>query len=153
MQINGIFFLSPYPIRTGITTFYTEYIAYIDEQNCIGCTRCIAKCPADAIVGSKKMMHTIISQYCTGCTLCTLSCPTDCISMKKTVFSLTHNEARLRYQNYLIRKTSIQPDINKQTPINVGNIDPRKRAVADAILRAKLKQQQLRPHNNQNEPE
>lgn len=55
--------------------------AIIDEQSCIGCTKCIQACPVDAIIGSSKKMHTVISDYCTGCDLCVPVCPVDCIEM------------------------------------------------------------------------
>ena len=53
----------------------------IDEAWCIGCTLCIKACPTDAIVGSNKLMHTVIEPYCTGCELCVAPCPVDCIAM------------------------------------------------------------------------
>jgi len=56
-------------------------IAFIREDECIGCTLCIAACPVDAIVGAGKFMHTVISDECTGCELCLPPCPVDCIDM------------------------------------------------------------------------
>jgi len=56
-------------------------IALIDEEVCIGCTKCIQACPVDAIVGAAKLMHTVIPQFCTGCELCIPPCPVDCIAM------------------------------------------------------------------------
>ncbi|MBF0750973.1 MULTISPECIES: electron transport complex subunit RsxB [Pasteurellaceae] len=58
-----------------------EMVAFIDENMCIGCTKCIQACPVDAIIGTNKTMHTIIPDLCTGCELCIAPCPTDCISM------------------------------------------------------------------------
>lgn len=57
-------------------------VAVIDENTCIGCTLCIQACPVDAILGSAKHMHTIISSECTGCELCLAPCPVDCITMQ-----------------------------------------------------------------------
>ena len=56
-------------------------VAVIDEDACIGCTKCIVACPVDAIIGTGKRMHTIIASECTGCELCIPPCPVDCIAM------------------------------------------------------------------------
>lgn len=58
-----------------------KMVAFIDENTCIGCTACIKVCPVDAIVGSSKLMHTILADPCTGCELCVPACPVDCITM------------------------------------------------------------------------
>lgn len=57
-------------------------LARIDETACIGCTACIRACPADAIMGAGKFMHTVITDECTGCGLCVAPCPVDCIHMQ-----------------------------------------------------------------------
>jgi electron transport complex protein RnfB len=57
-------------------------VAVIDEAWCIGCTLCLPVCPTDAILGSNKMMHTVIEPHCTGCELCIAVCPVDCISLE-----------------------------------------------------------------------
>ncbi|WP_438951915.1 electron transport complex subunit RsxB [Porticoccus sp.] len=56
-------------------------VAFIREDECIGCTKCIQACPVDAILGAAKMMHTVIASECTGCDLCVEPCPVDCIDM------------------------------------------------------------------------
>lgn len=56
-------------------------VAYIREDECIGCTKCIHACPVDAIVGAPQLMHTVIRDECTGCDLCVAPCPVDCIDM------------------------------------------------------------------------
>lgn len=56
-------------------------VAYIREDECIGCTKCIQACPVDAIVGATRQMHTVIIDECTGCDLCVAPCPVDCIDM------------------------------------------------------------------------
>jgi electron transport complex protein RnfB len=56
-------------------------VAFIREDECIGCTKCIQACPVDAILGAPKQMHTVIASECTGCDLCVEPCPVDCIEM------------------------------------------------------------------------
>jgi electron transport complex protein RnfB len=56
-------------------------VAQIDEARCIGCIKCLAPCPVDAIVGAKQLTHTVVAQLCTGCELCVAPCPVDCIAM------------------------------------------------------------------------
>jgi electron transport complex protein RnfB len=57
-------------------------VAWIDEARCIGCARCLAPCPVDAIVGAQKYLHTVLTDRCTGCELCLPPCPVDCIEMR-----------------------------------------------------------------------
>jgi electron transport complex protein RnfB len=87
-------------------------VAVIDEAWCIGCTLCIKACPTDAILGSNKVMHTVIESACTGCDLCLPVCPVDCIEMvpisgDKSGWSAWSTElatqARLRYEARQIR--------------------------------------------------
>ena len=63
-------------------------VAYIREDECIGCTKCIQACPVDAILGAAKQMHTVIVSECTGCDLCVEPCPVDCIDMIQATESL-----------------------------------------------------------------
>ena len=56
--------------------------AVIDENVCIGCTKCIQACPFDAIIGASGQMHTVMIESCTGCGLCISPCPVDCIDLK-----------------------------------------------------------------------
>jgi Na+-translocating ferredoxin:NAD+ oxidoreductase subunit B len=63
-------------------------VAYIREDECIGCTKCIQACPMDAILGAAKQMHTVIADECTGCDLCVEPCPVDCIDMIPVATSL-----------------------------------------------------------------
>jgi Na+-translocating ferredoxin:NAD+ oxidoreductase subunit B len=63
-------------------------VAFIREDECIGCTKCIQACPMDAILGAAKQMHTVIADECTGCDLCVEPCPVDCIDMIPVEISL-----------------------------------------------------------------
>ncbi len=56
-------------------------VAVIDEDRCIGCVKCLPPCPVDAIIGARRLTHTVIEEHCTGCELCIAPCPVDCITM------------------------------------------------------------------------
>lgn len=64
-------------------------VAFVREDECIGCTKCIQACPMDAILGAAKQMHTVIADECTGCDLCVEPCPVDCIDMVPVETTLT----------------------------------------------------------------
>lgn len=68
-------------------------VARIDEARCIGCTLCIEACPADAILGAAKRMHTVIASECTGCELCLDPCPVDCIALEPMPFAHVETKA------------------------------------------------------------
>lgn len=57
-------------------------VAWIDQDACIGCARCLPVCPVDAIIGAQRYLHTVLERSCTGCGLCIASCPVDCIVMR-----------------------------------------------------------------------
>lgn len=79
-------------------------IAVIREEECIGCMKCIQACPVDAIIGTAKHMHSIITHECTGCGLCVEPCPVDCIEMQtQPQFTYDKNLARTRFNNREIR--------------------------------------------------
>ena len=73
-------------------------IAMIREEECIGCTKCIQACPVDAIIGSAKLMHTIITDECTGCGLCLEPCPVDCIELV-SLPEARYNKEKARERN------------------------------------------------------
>lgn len=127
-------------------------VAVIDEDVCIGCTKCIQACPVDAIVGAAKRMHTIIADECTGCELCIPACPVDCIGMVTTSIAPLEREAilnraasakrRFETRNRRLarkdderqarREANKRPEAPEATPIS-------RNAVLEAIARGKAK--------------
>ena len=71
----------PRPLDPAHGDIEPSQVAFIREDECIGCMKCIRACPVDAILGSGKLMHTVIASECTGCDLCVEPCPVDCIDI------------------------------------------------------------------------
>lgn len=74
--------VEPKPLNPQFGEHKPKSVAFIIEQDCIGCVKCLAVCPVDAILGAAKWMHTVIAAECTGCELCIAPCPVDCIIMQ-----------------------------------------------------------------------
>ena len=94
-------------------------VAVVDEAWCIGCTLCIKACPVDAIIGSRRQMHTVIEADCTGCALCLPVCPVDCIVLESTTDGRTGwnawsaaeaQSARKRYAFHIARTVPYLPE-------------------------------------------
>lgn len=95
------------PLNTQFGVHKPKSIAVIDEAKCIGCVKCISACPIDAILGTSKMMHTVIARECTGCELCVAPCPVDCIVIKpleNSELAPTNLQAKKRHEARLARK-------------------------------------------------
>jgi Na+-translocating ferredoxin:NAD+ oxidoreductase subunit B len=80
-NIADLMGVEPKPLDEAHGEEDVKKVAFIREDECIGCTKCIQACPVDAIVGASKVMHTVIVDECTGCDLCVEPCPVDCIDM------------------------------------------------------------------------
>jgi electron transport complex protein RnfB len=78
-------------------------VAWIDESRCIGCGRCLAPCPVDAIVGASRFMHTVVEDLCTGCELCIAPCPVDCIELRQALAGPQPDLNRARYEAHTQR--------------------------------------------------
>lgn len=124
-------------------------VAVIDEDWCIGCTLCLEACPTDAIVGSNKVMHTVIEPYCTGCELCIPVCPIDCISLENVSGgrsgwqAWSQAQAGLALERYEVHSKRYSKDLDSKPVLfeNSGEsaaqpevAADRKRAVIDAAL-------------------
>ena len=82
--------VEPEPLDAEHGTEKEARVAFIREDECIGCTKCIQACPVDAILGAAKHMHTVIADECTGCDLCVEPCPVDCIDMVARKSGISH---------------------------------------------------------------
>jgi electron transport complex protein RnfB len=118
-------------------------VAYIDESQCIGCTKCLKVCPVDAIVGSPKHMHHILAMDCSGCGLCIEPCPVDCIHMQELPEpQYDKDRARLRYQAHVERldKEAREQAIKRQAKHMIDSpISMKKDYIQEALLRAQHK--------------
>jgi len=140
-----------------------KMVAFIREDECIGCTKCLTACPVDAILGAAKQMHTVLHDECSGCELCLSPCPVDCIDMIPD----NHNRHYLeRAKHYKMRFDNKQQRIadeknNKrrqyqQTKKNhhltyehqEKNVIARKKVIEQAIAREKQRKQQLLQSKN-----
>ncbi len=93
----------PKPLNPANGLYRPPQVAMIDEEVCIGCTKCIQACPVDAIVGASKLMHTVIASWCTGCELCIPPCPVDCIALAPVAALPDPNLSRERHELRAIR--------------------------------------------------
>jgi len=118
-------------------------VAVIDEAWCIGCTLCISACPTDAILGSNKVMHTVIESACTGCDLCLPVCPVDCIEMVPISNELTGwsawseklaQQARRRYEAKQVRQLA-------QAQLEEKPMPSKQDMIQAALAKAKARQQ------------
>lgn len=115
-------------------------VAQIQEDICIGCTKCIQACPVDAIIGMSKTMHHVISDECTGCGLCVEPCPMDCIEMTvipKQIYD--SKQAKLKYEARLIRLDKKARDKQVQYDVKTLDQEVKKDYILDALARVKQK--------------
>ncbi len=125
--------------------------ALIDEDLCIGCTKCIQACPVDAILGAAKQMHTVIADECTGCELCVPPCPVDCIAMHpvgadalpttNSAFRLKADRARQRYEfrNLRLARDRAEDAVRHLGESRQPTLEKRKAAIQAAVARVKAK--------------
>lgn len=80
--------------------------AWIREQDCIGCAKCLTVCTTDAIVGAPQFLHQVIEIDCVGCERCVPVCPVDCIELLP--MQATLDPAVLAHDARVVRKQHFQ---------------------------------------------
>lgn len=131
-------------------------LAVIDEDVCIGCTKCIQACPVDAIVGAAKRMHTVIAAECTGCELCLPPCPVDCIALvssaerplERAQVLERAGHARQRYETRTKRLAGARTKRPAEAPVpshKPAEAPISRSAVLEAIARGKARRQKETP--------
>ncbi|MFC1583029.1 NADH-ubiquinone oxidoreductase-F iron-sulfur binding region domain-containing protein, partial [Planctomycetota bacterium] len=94
-QLGGT---APNPVLSTIRHFRDEYeahingrcpagkckalIAYAISDECIGCTRCSQRCPAEAIPMTPYEKHIIDAEKCIRCDTCRQVCPVDAVEVR-----------------------------------------------------------------------
>ncbi|MEG0309968.1 MAG: NADH-ubiquinone oxidoreductase-F iron-sulfur binding region domain-containing protein [Eubacterium sp.] len=96
-SLCGLGQTAPNPVLTTLKYFRNEYedhiykkkctahsckalVTYsIDEEKCIGCTRCAKNCPVEAITGTAKKLHVIDQDKCIKCGKCASVCKFDAV--------------------------------------------------------------------------
>ncbi|MGB4117044.1 MAG: electron transport complex subunit RsxB [Polaromonas sp.] len=136
---------TPQPLNPANGLEAPRAVAVIDEAWCIGCTLCLPVCPTDAILGSNKMMHTVIENHCTGCELCIAVCPVDCISLENVTGELTgwaawsQPQADQALERYAFH-SCLRPDSllkTPKTPLKLAQNSPettKKQSIIEAAL-------------------
>jgi len=97
-SLCGLGKTAPNPVNTTLKYFREEYEAHINgrcptgkckemisysvNDNCIGCTKCVQKCPVDAIPFTPYQKHTIDMETCIKCDNCREVCPYDAIDIR-----------------------------------------------------------------------
>ncbi len=97
-SICGLGQTAPNPVLTTLRYFRDEYEAHLEghcpagkcvalitysiNDNCIGCTRCAQRCPAEAIAMKPYEKHEIDPEKCIRCDTCRRVCPADAIDIK-----------------------------------------------------------------------
>jgi Na+-translocating ferredoxin:NAD+ oxidoreductase subunit B len=124
-------------------------VAFIREDLCIGCTKCIDVCPTDAIVGAPKKLHYVISAFCTGCDLCLPPCPVDCITMTPLAddkqfsweqwSSIDAERSKSRFEKKQIRISSASQSKPISNEVSKSSQPPAITSIETAIERAKKK--------------
>ena len=97
-SLCGLGRTAPNPVLSTLKYFRHEYEAHLEHRcpskkcralikytindDCIGCTRCAQRCPADAIPLTPYKKHEINQEKCTKCDTCRQVCPVDAVKVE-----------------------------------------------------------------------
>ncbi|MFI4956329.1 MAG: RnfABCDGE type electron transport complex subunit B [Gammaproteobacteria bacterium] len=116
-----------------------SHVAFIREDVCIGCTKCIDVCPTDAIVGASSQAHTVVASLCIACDLCLPPCPVNCIDLvdrQEGSEKISPAQAKVRIQSRLKRLAKEEEQNRmKEAALRQKTPEERKAEIAAAIKR------------------
>ncbi|MBN2797643.1 MAG: 4Fe-4S binding protein [Deltaproteobacteria bacterium] len=74
-------YLCPAGAMLGLIAFFSPTKVRVNEEACIGCTKCAKVCPVNAIEALPKQVPVIALTECHACKACETVCPTSCITL------------------------------------------------------------------------
>jgi len=97
-SLCGLGRTAPNPLLSALEHFRNEFEAHVHgrcpakrckaliryriSEDCIGCTRCAQRCPAEAIEGRPYQQHEIDEEKCTRCDTCRQVCPAEAVRVE-----------------------------------------------------------------------
>ena len=69
-------------LQLGYQTMWKgEYLARVDDRDCVGCGACVERCPFDALALSDQGVAVLDESACFGCGICRSACSVDALSL------------------------------------------------------------------------
>jgi electron transport complex protein RnfB len=137
------------PLDASCGAHTPRVLAVIDEPHCIGCRKCIDACPVDAIVGARRLMHSVLAAECNGCGLCLPPCPVDCIVLNPVTVecdpqSLWPDYTRAETRHWRVRHAARLARLARRAAATAAQARNRERAriradIAAAVVRVRAR--------------